>query len=117
MSSISPLTAIETPNATASPAQMLCSNAFPPRRPIRNAYSAQMTAATAVAATNRRRSYRTRPQVSVTAVRPPGMKRQTTMSCGPYRSSDRSAHARALAPFWPAKNRRSTAGPNRRPSR
>ena len=29
-------------------------------------------------------------------MRPPGMKRQTTMSCGPNRSSDRSAHARAF---------------------
>ncbi len=55
MSSITPLRAIEAPSATASPAQMLCSKARPPMRPIRNAYSAQMTAATAVAATNRRR--------------------------------------------------------------
>jgi len=55
MSSITPLMAIEAPNATASPAQMLCSNARPPMRPIRNAYRAQMAAATAVAATNRRR--------------------------------------------------------------
>ena len=117
MSSITPLRAIEAPNATASPAQMLCSKARPPIRPIRNAYRAQTTAATAVAATNRRRSYLTSPQVRVTAVRPPGMKRQTMISCGPYRSSDRSAHARVRAPLGPAKNRRSTAGPKRRPSR
>jgi hypothetical protein len=37
MSSMTPLRAIEAPNATASPAQMLCSNAWPPMRPIRNA--------------------------------------------------------------------------------
>jgi hypothetical protein len=37
MSSIRPLMTIEAANATASPAQMLCSNAWPPMRPIRNA--------------------------------------------------------------------------------
>jgi hypothetical protein len=37
MTSTTALIAIEAPNATASPAQMLCSNARPPRRPIRNA--------------------------------------------------------------------------------
>ena len=52
MSSIRPLMTTEAPNATASPAQMLCSKAWPPMRPIKNAYSAQMTAATAVAGTN-----------------------------------------------------------------
>ena len=53
----------------------------------------------------------------VTAVRPPGMKRQTTMSWVPNRSSDRSAHARVALPLGVLKNLRSTAGPNRRPSR
>ena len=57
------------------------------------------------------------PQVSVTAVRPPGMNRQTTMSGMPYRSSERTAQARRRAPFSPPKNRRSTYGPKRRPSR
>jgi hypothetical protein len=76
-----------------------------------------MTAAIAVAAVKRRRGYPVSPQVRVTAVRPPGMKRQTMMSCGPNRSSDRSAHARALVPFAVAKNRRCTAGPKRRPRR
>ena len=76
-----------------------------------------MTAATAVAATKRRRGYPVSPQVSVTAVRPPGMNRQTTMSCVPYFPSDRSAHARAFVPFGVAKNLRCTAGPKRRPSR
>ena len=76
-----------------------------------------MTAATAVAGTKRRRGYPVSPQVRVTAVRPPGMNRQTTMSCVPYFSSDRSAHARAFVPFGVAKNRRCTAGPKRRPSR
>ncbi len=76
-----------------------------------------MTAATAVAAAKPLRGYPVSPQVRVTAVRPPGMNRQTTMSCGPNRSSDRSAHARALVPFCVAKNLRSTAGPKRRPSR
>jgi hypothetical protein len=37
MPSIRALMATEAPNATASPAQMLCSNAWPPMRPIRNA--------------------------------------------------------------------------------
>ena len=55
MTSITPLSAIEAPNATASPAQMLCSKARPPMRPIRNAYSAQRMAAAAVAGTNLRR--------------------------------------------------------------
>ncbi len=76
-----------------------------------------MTAATAVAAAKRRRGYPVSPQVRVTAVRPPGMKRQTTMSCGPNRSSDRSAHARAFMPFGVAKNLRAVAGPKRRPRR
>lgn len=55
--------------------------------------------------------------MSVTAVRPPGMKRHTMMSWIPYRRSDRSAHPRAARPFGVAKNRRSAAGPNRRPIR
>jgi hypothetical protein len=37
MASITALMATEAPNATASPAQMLCSKAWPPMRPIRNA--------------------------------------------------------------------------------
>jgi hypothetical protein len=39
----------------ARPAQMLSSKARPPSRPMKNAYSAQMTAATAVAIVKRRR--------------------------------------------------------------
>ena len=46
-----------------------------------------------IAMVKRRRGYPVSPQVRVTAVRPPGMKRQTTMSCVPNRASDRSAHA------------------------
>lgn len=49
------LIAIEAPKAMASPAHGLSSKARPPRRPMKNAYSAQTTAATAVAAANRRR--------------------------------------------------------------
>jgi len=78
---------------------------------MKNAYSAQTMAATAVAGTNLRRGYSVRPQVSVTAVRPPGMKRQTTMSCVPNRSSDRSAHACVRWPFGVLKNLRCMAGP------
>ena len=37
------------------PTQGLFSNARPPMRPMKNAYNAQMVAATAVAGTNRRR--------------------------------------------------------------
>ena len=48
----------------------------------------------------------TSPQVRVTAVRPPGMNRQTTMSWVPYFSSDRSAQVRARTPFGVAKNLR-----------
>jgi hypothetical protein len=84
---------------------------------MKNAYSAQTTAAAAVAAAKRRPGYPVSPQVRVTAVRPPGMNRQTTMSCGPNRSSDRSAQARVFMPFGVAKNRRCAAGPKRRPSR
>lgn len=76
-----------------------------------------MTAATAVAAVNRRRGYPVSPQVRVTAVRPPGMKRQAMMSCIPNWASDRSAHARAFMPLGVAKYRRWTAGPNQRPRR
>ena len=76
-----------------------------------------MTAATAVAVVKRRRGYPVSPQVRVTAVRPPGMKRQTTMSCVPHRASDRSAYARAFMPFAVLKNLRCTAGPKRRPRR
>ena len=47
----------------------------------------------------------------VTAVRPPGMNRQTTMSCVPNRSSDRSAHACVRRPFGVLKNLRCIAGP------
>lgn len=74
-----------------------------------------MTLAVAVAAINRRRGYPVSPQVRVTAVRPPGMNRQTTMSCMPNRASDRSAHERAFLPFGVAKNLRCTTGPKRRP--
>lgn len=111
------LMAMLAPKAIARPAQGLFSKARPPRRPTKNAYSAQMMAAAAVAAANLRRGYPVSPQVRVTAVRPPGMKRQTTMSCVPKRSSDRSAHARARWPFGAVKNRRCTAGPKRRPRR
>jgi hypothetical protein len=41
------------------------------------------TAATAVPMMNRRCEYLVRPQQSVTAVRPPGMNRQTMMGCMP----------------------------------
>ena len=47
---------------------------------MKNAYSAQITAAMAVAMTNRRRWKPVSPQVSVTAVRPPGMNRQTMIT-------------------------------------
>lgn len=108
---------IVAPDAMRNPAQGLSSNALPPRRPMKNAYRAQMTAAAAVALVNRPRGYRVSPQVRVTAVRPPGMKRQTMMSCVPKRWSDVCAHARARFPFGVAKNRRSAAGPKRRPMR
>ncbi|MCW2932042.1 MAG: hypothetical protein JWM19_3004 [Actinomycetia bacterium] len=54
MPSITALMAIEAPNAITSPSQGLSSKARPPMRPSKNAYSAQMTAAMAVAAMNRR---------------------------------------------------------------
>ena len=50
-------------------------------------------------------------------MRPPGMKRQTMISCIPNCWSDFSAHARAALPVGVAKNRRSAAGPKRRPMR
>ena len=111
------LTAMVAPKAMSSPIQGSFSKARPPRRPMKNAYSAQKMAATAVAGMNRRRGYPVRPQVRVTAVRPPGMKRQTTMSWVPNRSSDRSAHACLRWPFGVLKNLRCTLGPKRRPSR
>lgn len=76
-----------------------------------------MLPASAVAMTKRRRWKPTMPQQSMTAVRPPGMNRQTTMRGVPYRSSERSAQASRRAPFSPRKNRPSMRGPNRRPSR
>lgn len=105
------------PEAMSRPAHGLSWKALPPRRPMKNAYSAQMMAATAVPAAKRLRGYPMSPHVSVTAVRPAGMKRQTMMSCTPYRASDRSAHARVACPRCDEKNRRSVAGPNRRPTR
>jgi hypothetical protein len=53
--SISALITTVPPKATRNPAHGLSSNALPPRRPAKNAYSAQITAAMAVAVTNRRR--------------------------------------------------------------
>jgi hypothetical protein len=55
MSSITPLTTMVAPKAMTRPIQGSFSKARPPRRPMKNAYSAQMMAATAVAGTNRRR--------------------------------------------------------------
>jgi hypothetical protein len=66
---------------------------------------------------NFRHGYLTRPQLSVTAVRPPGMNRQTMMSPGPNRARDRSAQARRATPFSLLKNRASTQGANRHPIR
>jgi len=43
------------PEAMSKPIHGLSSKALPPSRPMKNAYSAQMTAATAVPATNRLR--------------------------------------------------------------
>jgi hypothetical protein len=57
------------------------------------------------------------PQLSVTAVRPPGTNRQMTISGIPNRRSDRSAQARRRAPFSPGKKRRSAHGSARRPIR
>lgn len=84
---------------------------------MRNAYGAHATAATAVPMTNFLRGYPVSPQVTVTAVRPAGMNRQTMISCIPKRASERSAHARVAFPFWVEKNRRCAAGPKRRPTR
>jgi hypothetical protein len=52
---MTPLTATVTPKAMTRPIQGSFSKARPPRRPMKNAYSAQKTAATAVAGTNLRR--------------------------------------------------------------
>jgi len=46
---------IVPPEAMSKPAHGLSSKALPPSRPMKNAYSAQMTAAAAVPAANRRR--------------------------------------------------------------
>jgi hypothetical protein len=77
------------------------SKACPPRRPRRYAWPAQITAAIAVAPTNRCREYPVMPQVSVTAVRPPGMNRHPTMSGAPQRGSVRSAQPRRCRPRSP----------------
>lgn len=50
-----PLTARAAPVASTNPIQGASSNARPPRRPMKNAYSTQMTAAAAVPARNLRR--------------------------------------------------------------
>ena len=74
-----------------------------------------MTPAHTVATANLGHGYPTTPQVKVTAVRPPGMNRQTTMSRAPNRCSAWSAQARLRAPRGPANSRRSANGANRRP--
>ncbi len=53
----------------------------------------------------------------MTAVRPPGMNRQTMITPMPNRSSERSAHASRADPFSPLKNRRFAHGPYRQPIR
>jgi hypothetical protein len=55
MASTMRLTTAAAANAARKPAQGRSSNALPPRRPMKNAYRAQITAAAAVPATNRRR--------------------------------------------------------------
>jgi hypothetical protein len=55
MPSTAALMAIVPPSAASSPTQGLSSKACPPMRPMKNAYTAQMTAAAAVATMNRRR--------------------------------------------------------------
>ena len=74
-----------------------------------------MIPAHTVATANRRHGYPTTPQVNVTAVRPPGMNRQTTISRAPNRCSAWSAQARVRAPRCPENSRRSANGANRRP--
>ena len=49
------LIATVAPKAMTRPAQGLSAKARPPRRPMRNAYSAQIIPDAAVAVTNRRR--------------------------------------------------------------
>jgi hypothetical protein len=53
--SIIALSTTVPPNAARNSAHGLSSKALPPRRPMKNAYSAQITAAMAVVMTNRRR--------------------------------------------------------------
>lgn len=52
---MSALMTTAAPDAMRKPAHGLSSKALPPSRPMKNAYSAQMTPAAAVPATNRRR--------------------------------------------------------------
>ena len=51
---MTPLTTMVAPKAMASPIQGSCSKARPPRRPMKNAYSAHAIAAAPSAAANRR---------------------------------------------------------------
>ena len=117
IASTSPLTTSAAPKATANPTSGLSSNALPPIRPAKNAYEAQTTPEIAVARMNRRHEYLMSPQLRVTAVRPPGMNRQTMISPMPNRRSERSAQSSRAAPFSPEKNRRVAHGPNRHPIR
>ena len=117
IASTSPLTTSAAPNATANPSSGMPSNALPPIRPARNAYDAQTTPEIEVATRNRRHEYPTSPQLSVTAVRPPGMNRHTMISPMPNRVSERSAQSFRAAPFSPEKNRRVAQGPKRHPIR
>ncbi len=55
MAAITPLMRTAMPSARRKPAQGLPSNALPPRRPMKNACTAQRTAAMAVPVTNRPR--------------------------------------------------------------
>jgi hypothetical protein len=84
---------------------------------MKNAYSAQITAAMAVAMTNRRRWWPVSPQVSVTAR--PAARDEPADDDHLHAESvqGRLAQARLRAPLPLAKNLRSAQGPKRRPMR
>ena len=78
-----PVTAKASPNASRSPFHASFSNARPPKYPSSDAYKAQMSAATASNTAKRRHGNASVPAARVMAVRPPGMKRETTISSPP----------------------------------
>ena len=76
---------IAVPKATRNAVVWLSAKTLPPKYPSNAAYVAQIVAAIAVQNMNHRRGWWVMPDVSVSTVRPPGMKRAVINSIPPRR--------------------------------